>query len=385
MAGWLGSHFPKESPEDPGGKPTVVSGGIWESPSPIPEGIRPDDSGKAVEPAEGPIFWSRALETTRPIAAQETILEEIGLSPHPEASRFLRTYLSHPQQELRRAAVRGLAATGREADAQFLGDWMKQPGLAIEESTEAALALGGSRAPNATRILLQAYAQAEPPQLVQCLILGLAERPRGETQVFFRSMLGDPATAPHRKQEALQALGQFDTVDENFFLPYLQSPDPEVRSGAYLGLGVLREGNPGPRLLVSLQSEADPLARVSLLESLGLQSSGDPWAMSRIARKETDPLNRILAIKGMARSLEERGREDAAVQEFVRVWIPELARLAMGGSDLEGLQAVAALALRQKSPEAQAALTRIAQEAREGKVQAAAQRVLEKAQNSSRP
>lgn len=323
-----------------------------------------------------PASWRSALSALLPASVREALLESIGASGRPEASGFLRGYLGDAEQGMRRAAVRGLAATGRPEDAQFLGEWMGRPGLAIEESTEVALALGGSRAPNATAILLQAYPRAEQPELVQCLILGLAERPIAQTQVFFRQMLGDPATEPDRKKEALQALGQFDSVREDFFLPYLQNADPEVRSGAYLGLGVLTMGNPGPRLLVSLQSEQDPQARLALLESLGTQPSGDPWAMNRIALAETEPLTRIVAAKAVARSLQGRGPTDAAVQEFGRVWAPELARLAIEGSNTEGLQAVSALAIRRNSPEAQQALQRIVNQAEDTKVKAAAERTL---------
>ena len=323
------------------------------------------------------LLWRKALAMVLPGNVREAILESIGSSGKPEASGFLRNYLSDGEQEIRRAAVRGLAATGRAEDAQFLGEWMSRPALAIEESTEVALALGGSRAPNATAILMQAYPKADRDELVQCLILGLAQRPFDQTQNFFRQLLGDPSTESDRKKEALGALGQFDSVREDFFLPYLQSSDPEVRSGAYLGMGVLSQGNPGPRLLVSLRTESDPQARLSLLESLGMQSSGDPWAMSRIAQAETETLNRIMAAKAVARSLQGRGPTDSAVQEFGRIWAPELAQLAIEGSNMEGMQAVSALAIQRKSPEARKALARIVATAEDTKVKAAAQRVLQ--------
>ena len=321
-------------------------------------------------------LWQQVLTMMLPHSFREALLESIGSSGRSEVSSFLRGYLSDAEQGMRRAAVRGLAATGRAEDAQFLMEWMGRPALAIEESTEVALALGGSRAPNATAILMQAYPKADRDELSQCLILGLAQRPFDQTQGFFRQLLGDPRTETERKKDALQALGQFDTVQVDFFLPYLQSADPEVRSGAYQGLGSLAEGNPGPRLLVSLQSEKDPQARLALLESLGAQPSGDPWAMSRIAQAETEPLNRIMAAKAVARSLGGRPSGDAAVQEFGQVWAPELARLAIDGSNTEGMQAVSALAIRRKSPEARDALARIAATAEDTKVKAAAQKAL---------
>ena len=324
-----------------------------------------------------PVLWRKALVMMLPVNVRVVLLESIGASGRPEASGFLRDYLGDAEQPMRRAAVRGLAATGRAEDAQFLGQWMGETGRAIEESTEVALALGGSRAPNATSLLLQAYPKAERDELIQCLLLGLAQRPFAQTQVFFQDMLGNPATEPDRKKEALQALGQFDSVREEFFTPYLKSPDPEVRSGAYQGLGSLAEGNPGPNLLVALQGENDPQARLSALEALGMQPSGDPWAMNRIALAEKEPMTRILAAKAVARSLQGREATDAAVVEFGRVWAPELSRLAIEGSNQEGLQAVAALAIRRKSPEARDALSKIAMQCQDTKVKAAAQKALQ--------
>jgi hypothetical protein len=99
--------------------------------------------------------------------------------------------------------------------------------------------------------------------------------------------------------------------------------------------------------------------------------------MSRIAQAETEPINRIMAAKAVARSLDGRPSGDAAVQEFGRLWAPELARLAIEGSNTEGMQAVSALAIWKKSPEARNALARIAATAEDTKVKAAAQKTLQ--------
>lgn len=125
----------------------------------------------------GPELWGQALAMVLPQAVREIILESIGSSGNPEAGRFLGQYLKDPEQGIRRAAIRGLAATGRAEDAGQLGDLMGRSGLAIEESTEVALALGGSPAPNATDLLLRAYPAAAQEELIHCLLLGLAQRP----------------------------------------------------------------------------------------------------------------------------------------------------------------------------------------------------------------
>ncbi|NDA10953.1 MAG: hypothetical protein EBZ07_08975 [Verrucomicrobia bacterium] len=88
-------------------------------------------------------------------------------------------------------------------------------------------------------------------------------------------------------------------------------------------------------------------------------------------------MTRILAAKAVARSLQGREATDAAVVEFGRVWAPELSRLAIEGSNQEGLQAVSALAIRKKSPEVRNALARIAAQCQDTKVQAAAQKALQ--------
>lgn len=324
----------------------------------------------------GSELWGQALAMVLPQAVREIILESIGSSGNPEAGRFLGQYLKDPDQGIRRAAIRGLAATGRAEDAGQLGDLMGRSGLAIEESTEVALALGGSPAPNATDLLLRAYPAAAQEELIHCLLLGLAQRPFGQTQTFFQTLLADPQTEPERKKDVLQALGQFDSVREEYFYPFLENQDPLIRSGAYLGLGVLREGNPGPRLLVCLRGETDRQARLSLLQALGIQPSGDPWAVHQVALAEKEPLRRILAAKAVARSLQGRGINDPAVSMFDRIWVPELARLAIEGSHTEGLQAVSALAGRRSSAEARKALGVVFRQAEDTKVKEAAQKAL---------
>ena len=90
-----------------------------------------------------------------------------------------------------------------------------------------------------------------------------------------------------------------------------------------------------------------------------------------------------MAAKAVARSLQGRGPTDSAVIEFGRVWAPELAKLAIEGSHSEGLQAVSALNLRKRTPEAREALGRIASQAVDTKVQEAARQALENLKRSA--
>ena len=324
-----------------------------------------------------PRLWQDALATMLPEEVRETLLYAIGCSGRREAGDFLRVYLDNPEQGIRRATIRGLAATGSTEDAKFLGQWMEISGLPIEESTEIALALGGSLASNATGILLEAYPKAETDELGECILLALAQRPFTQTYTFFFQLLADEKANPKRRKEALQALAQFDTVSEEFFDPYLRSADPEVRSGAYLALGALSAWNTGIRLLGALQFETDVGARVSLWEALGMQPIGNSAEVSRLALAENEPATKILAGKVVARSLQGRASDDSAVVEFGRVWAPELTRLAIEENADMGLQAVSALAIQGKIPEVRLALAQIVRQAAEPRVREKAQKLLE--------
>jgi hypothetical protein len=48
--------------------------------------------------------------------------------------------------------------------------------------------------------------------------------------------VGNGTESSSRKKDVLEALGQFDSVPDAFFLSYLESPDLEVRRGAYQGV-----------------------------------------------------------------------------------------------------------------------------------------------------
>jgi hypothetical protein len=252
--------------------------------------------------------------------------------------------------------------TGMVADAELLGRLIFATNLSIEETTEAALALGKTSAAVASGILIQSYPKAGNEELAQCILMGLAERPFHQTQTFFRDMLANPAEQATRKKDVLEALGQMDTVRDQFFVPYLESTDAEIRRGAYLGIGKLTESSLGHRLLLCLQKETDSMARADLYEALSLKDSGNPVLLSQLAVSEQEMDTRLIAAKALAKSLQGTPAGDPSTVAFEKNWIPELTRVVLGASRSQSAQAFAALLMCRESPSTREAFSKIAQE-----------------------
>lgn len=312
--------------------------------------------------AGSPSQWAAFLRSAASVSAREQFLEALGESSRPEASVFLKEVLNFPEGALRRAAIRGLALTGSAADVQFLGQLIFQPDFAIEETTEAALALGKAPVHAASGILIQAYSKTTHEELAQCILVGLAERPFQQTQTFFQMLLANPAESSARKKDALEALGQMDAVRDSFFLQYLDSADAEVRRGAYLGIGKLAESALGNRLLLSLQRETDSAARDDLYEALSLKSSENAFLLNQIASAEADSNTRLLAAKALSRSLQGTHPQDSSFLSFEKNWVPELLQAALTGGQSERSQALLGLVMCPRCGGSTAALEKIARE-----------------------
>lgn len=319
--------------------------------------------------------WQAALDGPLKESDKEKLLEYIGGSGRSEAGAFLRAFLTHTSQPLRRAAIRGIGIRGLPEDARLLGKIALQPDAQIEESTEAALALGSSKAGDASAILAQAYSANVPEELALCILAGLAQRPFNETAIFFRQMLANTGELSERKKEVLEALGQYDSVPDMFFVPYMESADSLVRRGAYQGIGKLSESQLGNRLLAALVNERDELARADLYEAMSSKTASNSALLNAIGRAENDPQIRLLAGRAVAASLEGRAESDPAVVDFSLHWIPELLNTALNGPQADGTQALQALSAAERFSGPRRAITQIATEAADPKLRQLAGRV----------
>ncbi|NBT48336.1 MAG: HEAT repeat domain-containing protein, partial [Actinobacteria bacterium] len=143
---------------------------------------------------------TRAYSTPRGKANYLQLLEGYGFRGAEAVPNF-RTVLNDPDQEIRRAAMRGLGRTETAEAESILMSYAKD-GVAIEESTEAALVLGQMGNPSVTGKLQELLRQAQDPVLREHLVDALAGRPWEQTQPFFSAHLRNQNVPLEEKQNA---------------------------------------------------------------------------------------------------------------------------------------------------------------------------------------
>jgi len=273
-----------------------------------------------------------------------------------EAVAFLKTALHDLDQEVRRAAMRGLGRT-ETAEAELILATYARDGVAIEESTEAALVLGQMGSPAVTGRLQELLRQAQEPVLREHLVDGLAGRPWGQTQTFFLGHLRNPNVTVEEKQNALAMLGMRDTAPAEILTQALGSEREEIRAGAYQGLAWRNETAASQKIRISLLRETDAGVRSLGYEAWGNQTDAKCSEIQTDYRKETQPEVQLRALKAWARAY---GRQPVEGNSFAAEALGKLEQVAMNDRDpgerkeaLLGLQAAG-------SKESKDALERIA-------------------------
>ena len=274
-----------------------------------------------------------------------------------EAVAFLKTALNDPDQEVRRAAMRGLGRT-ETAEAELILMAYAKDGVAIEESTEAALVLGQMTNPAVTGKIENLLSQARDPVLRDHLVDALAGRPWEQTSRFFTEHLKNPNVSSEEKQNALAMLGMRDTAPAGVLTGALGDSKEEVRAGAYQGLAWRNETAASEKIRISLLRETDAGVRSLGYEAWGNQIDASRGEILGEYRKEASPAVRLRALGAWARAY---GRNPVASELFLPEAVSTLEQVAMNDRDpgerkeaLLGLQAVG-------SKESKAALGRVAE------------------------
>jgi len=298
---------------------------------------------------------AKAFKTPQEKRNYLRILEGYGFRG-AEAVAFLKTALNDPDQEVRRAAMRGLGRTETPEAESILMSYAKD-GIAIEESTEAALVLGQMNNLAVTGKIENLLSQARDPVLRDHLVDALAGRPWEQTSRFFTEHLKNPNIGVEEKQNALAMLGMRDTAPIEILTGGLGDSKEEVRAGAYQGLAWRNETMESARVRSSLIRETDPGLRGLAYEAWGNQIDAKCSEIQADYRKETQPEVQLRALKAWARAF---GRQPVEGDSFSVEAIGKLEQVAMNDRDpgerkeaLLGLQAVG-------SKESKAALGRIA-------------------------
>lgn len=326
------------------------------------QGLSPRDvlrgafpSGVEKFPSLGEVQAAKGFKTPQEKRNYLRILEGYGFRG-TEAVVFLKTALNDPDQEVRRAAIRGLGRTETAEGELILMSYAKD-GVAIEESTEAALVLGQMMNPAVTGKVENLLSQARDPVLRDHLVDALAGRPWEQTSRFFTEHLKNPNVSSEEKQNALAMLGMRDTAPAGVLTGALGDSKEEVRAGAYQGLAWRNETMESARVRSSLMRETDSGLRGLAYEAWGNQINAKSSEIQADYRKETQPEVQLRALKAWARAF---GRKPVEGDSFAAEAIGKLEQVAMNDRDpgerkeaLMGLQAVG-------STESKDALGRIA-------------------------
>jgi len=310
----------------------------------------------APPPSAEEVGAARGYRTAAEKGRYLELLEAFGFRGK-EALPLLRAALNDPDQEIRRAALRGLGRT-ETAEAEGLLAGYAKDGVAIEESTEAALVLGQMKPPAVTGRLQGLLGQARDPVLREHLVDALAGRPWEQTEAFFSVHLRNPNVAGEEKQNALAMLGMRDTAPAEFLTQAVRDGQEEIRAGAYQGLAWRNETAESKAIRRALARETDPGIRALAYEAWGNQQDGQRDQILADYRRETDAEVKLRALKAWARIY---GRNSSPADPFLVEAVNDLERVAMTDRD-PGERREALMALQAtRSERAREALQRIAE------------------------
>ena len=302
------------------------------------------------------------------------VLQEYGNNGEA-ALPLLEEFLRHPDQDVRRAAMRGLAATQNPEAISQLQKYLSDS-VAIEESTEAALALATMQDLRVTPILQGALENARDATLREHIVDALVSRPPAEVGSFVNSFLARADVAPEEKQNMLRMLGLNNTKPSEFLAGQLQQSEESLRLGAYQGLALVSESRQANALMPKVASEKDPFNRALVYEALGNQIDAKSRALGALADAETDSYARLRAIKAWT---EAACRENLplAADSASPARVAELQSAALRNPDFaERRVALFALGLVRHDPTARSAIERVAEDSTSGKIRALARGLL---------
>jgi HEAT repeat protein len=322
---------------------------VFQSPMVEPDRLVPEDAWRAAFSSLSP--QPPSLEELQKARADRTgpgkrrylqLLEAYGFGG-ASAVEWLKSMLQDPDQQIRRAALRGLGRT-ETAEAETILTSYAKDGVAIEESTEAALVLGQMTNPAVTGKIENLLSQSRDPVLRDHLVDALAGRPWEETQGFFLGHLRSPHVAAEEKQNALAMLGLRDAGPSQVLIDALRQPQEELRAGAYQGLAWRSEASESQAIRLALGKETDPGLRALAYEAWGNQTDAQRGEIMAGYRGETSAQVRLRALKAWAQAY---GRNPVPGDPFVGEAVSFLEQVVMTDRDpgerreaLKALQAV---------------------------------------------
>ncbi len=298
------------------------------------------------------------------------LLETYGAEGAASLS-LLREFLGHGDQAVRRAAMRGVAATQSPQALEILQPYLADS-VSIEESTEAALALATMNLPQVTPVLISALEASREPVLREHLVDALVSRPPAESHPFIDYFMGRADIPAEEKQNLLRMSGLNNTIASEELSKWLDSQVEPLRLGAYQGLALVSESRKAKELTAKLPLETDSGIRSLVYEAWGNQMDANPSEIVRMADSETEEAVRLSALKAWT---ESSARQNLSLSSHAGnlARLEELQNIALEHPDLS-LRRVALFALGhvRYDPAAQDALAVIVQKSGSEKIRSLA-------------
>jgi hypothetical protein len=313
------------------------------------------DSNKAQSEA-------RILELWAPRSSSERSELLNLLQRHGEfgdaALPLLFSALQHPDQMMRLVAMRGIAATQTHRAVSCLLGYISDS-VAVEESTEAALALATVQLPHVSRVLQSTLETTRGAVLREHLVDAIVSRAESESGVFIDTFLRRQDVASEEKENLLRMIGLNNSKPAEFLVGYLYDSDDSLRDGALRGLSLLAESRAATVLLSLMASETDSVRRGEYYGALGNQMDASPEVVGALADTEKDDRTRIRGLKAWCELLARRGI-DNHVDDNTESRVQFLTGVAIAHPDVsERRAALIAIALVRRHPLAERALVEV--------------------------
>ena len=282
--------------------------------------------------------------------------KEFGVDSLP----LVKAFLNNPEWDVRCATLRAISLTDTREGMEILTGYIRD-GVPLEDSAQAAIAMGGMSSPEVTQVLLQKLNGVTGKELRGCLLDTLTDRPYEQTSGFFAGYLASPDVPDDEKGEVISGLGFHQTAPVELIVPFISNASEEIRTGAYQALAARGDATYGQMLMGRLQEEQDPAVRQKVYEAAGAQRDTLPYQMRAAANQESDPVGKLRAQRAWGMTVgRSQSSEDQRV--FGAEAVPSLVQEALSNPD-PGEQRAALQALAfSRTEEARLALIKISQE-----------------------
>jgi len=302
------------------------------------------------------------------------LLQDYGFKG-PLAIPLLKNFLGHPNQSIRQAAMRGLAATQGYEAISILQEFIKDT-VPIEESTEAALALATIEDPTVSPILKAALDRNRDLTLREHLVDALVSRPQAEASSFIDEFMQRSDVEIAEKQNLLRMAGLNNAKRAEFLARYINSTEEEIRYGAYQGLALVSDSRVTQILLPKVKTESDPENRALVYEALGNQHDVNPRDLGLLADSEQSQHARLRALKAWTEAA-SRQNTLLSFDPASASRISELKEAALNHDNFaERRVALFSLAYVRNDPSARSAIDVISKESNSSKIRGLARGML---------